>query len=436
MTEEKLEPLDEIIQKIKDYEEKHGLICLNCLLVKSRFDEIRNFIQQNKINIPKEEDLSKFEYLKYISSHFYKEFETNPEIKNQYASPLKHIGIKILEDEKLKHYLTRFDFFAKQDLIDAFSDWCADLGITIYDTSKIDKYSLDLYLIRRTPLLRTEAVVVRTGDEFNEENYKDTFYILNEASKMATWTVLVTTPLGVYNIGLDRLISDMEKLDTWLYVIDPLHSDIWGITKGGKSKNYDSDERDKYIEQLPKEPIRAPSKVVKISNYKFDDGISYNAKNFGLFELYSKDQMEEREEEHRENPKYREIFRNLMVIDKDNGLPMISYSSEEQPLDKVLISGFLTAMDNFVSELGGGSDTMKDINYKGLYVQASYGEYIKIALFLSESADKSLIERLNYLTNYLETHYGDEIKEFRESGSTTIFDIKKINPLFREILDI
>lgn len=431
-----MESLEESIQELKDnFERKHGLLCLNCLFNKSRFEEIEQFINEKGISIPDVEKPSKYDYLKGIAAHFYQEFQNNNEIQSKYKNPINYIGKIILKNEKLKNYLTRFDFFARQDLIDAFADWCADLGITVYDASKIDNKKIDLYLIRRTPLLRSEAVFVRTGAQLDEENYKNTFYLINEASKLATWTVFVTTPLGVYNIGLDRIVSDMEKLDAWLYVVNPLHKDIWGITKGGKGKDYDSDLRDQFIEKLPREPIRAPSKVINISNYEFDDNDSYKPKNFSLFEIFTQQEMEEIQEDSKIEHKYRDIFRNLMIIDKDTGLPLLSYSSEEQPLDKVLISGFLTAMDNFVSEIGGTS-SMKDINYKGLYVQAAYGKKIKAALFLSDPADTSLKERLNYLINYMETHYDDEIQEFRESGNASVIDEKKINPLIIEILDI
>ncbi|MFO7795621.1 MAG: hypothetical protein ACQERB_01950 [Promethearchaeati archaeon] len=432
-----MEPLNNNFQELKDnFEKKHGLLCLNCLFNKSRFEEIEQFIEKH--NIPTlESDVkpSKYDLLKSIASYFYQKYKDNAEIQSNYKDPLYYIGNKVLEDEKLKHYLTRFDFFARQDLIDAFSDWCADLGISVYDASKINNKNIDLYLIRRTPLLRSEAAFVRTGAQLDEENYKNTFYLINEASKLATWTVFVTTPLGVYNIGLERMVSDMEKLNTWLYVINPLHKEIHGITKGGKSKDYDSDLRDNFIEKLPKEPIRAPSKVIEISKYEFDDDISYKPKNYSLFEIFTEEEMQEIQEESKSEHKYRNIFRNLMIIDKDAGLPLISYTSEEKPLDKVLISGFLTAMDNFVSEIGGES-AMKDINYKGLYVQASYGKNIKAALFLSDPADKSLKERLNYLVNYIETHYNNEIQEFRKTGDTSNFDEKKINPLIIEILDM
>lgn len=429
--------IDEINEELRESSrENNGLICLYCLLLKSRFEEIQNFIKFHNIDIPDKEELSKLDYLKHINVHFYTLYNQNEDIKVKFKTVNHYIGEMIASDEKLGHYLTRFDFFAKQDLIEAFSDFCADLGISVYDSRKISSgVKSDLYLIRRTPFLRTETVFLKIGENLDEKEYKELFYLLNEASSVATWTVFVTTPYGAYKIGLERLIADMKKLNVWLYIVNPLHKKILGLTKGGKNKDYESSLRDSYIEKLPKEPIRAPSKVVKISNYDFNEGDSYDPDDFFLFESIPEKDFSEEELFPSEEPKYREIFRDFMVIDQNNGLPLISYSSEKEKLDKVLVSGFLSAMDSFIEEIGG-SNNLNEISYKGFYVQAAYGSFIKTALFLTDPADKSLKERLSYFIKSFETIYKNEIEEFEKTGDTAIFPEKQINRMIREILDI
>ena len=97
-------------------------------------------------------------------------------------------------------------------------------------------------------------------------------------------------------------------------------------------------------------------------------------------------------------PKYRNIFRNLIVMMKTTGIPMISYVSKINPIDQFLTSSFLSAMDTFVAELSEIESRMTEINYKGFFVQSIYGNLIKVACFLSEPADQSLKERLVYFT--------------------------------------
>jgi len=436
MTPENLSEGEEILRIIrKDVEGKFGIICLNCLMVRSRFKEIYDFMNKHNIAFPEGESLSKLDLLDYISIFFYKQYQKSPTLKKQFKTPIMYIGNFIITDDKLSDYLKRFDFISKQELIDAFADYCADYGISVYSTEEIKDYNIDLYLIKKKPFLRTEAVFVRTGAELTEENYKNMFYLINEASKLAIWTVFVTTPRGVCNIGYERLKRDMENLSAWMYVIDPIHQKILGIMKGKKSKVHDTSIRDEFIKKLPHEPIRTSSQVVKISKYHFKESESYNPKNFVMFELFPKEELILKDHAVTVKPKFKETFRNLMIIDKDSGLNILSYSSEEISMEKELISGFLSAMDSFVSEIGG-TTSMNEISYKGFYVHAAYGQLIKLALFLSKPAHKNLKERLAYLLNQFEEHYHDQILQFTKTGNTAVFDKDKIVELIKEILSV
>ena len=436
MTRENLSEAEEILRIIrKDVEGKFGIICLNCLIVRSRFKEIYDFMNSHDIPFPEGESLSKLDLLDYISIFFYKQYQKSPTLKKQFKTPIMYIGNFIITDDKLSDYLKRFDFISKQELIDAFADYCADYGISVYSTDKIKDYNIDLYLIKKKPFLRTEAVFVRTGAELTEENYKNTFYLINEASKLAIWTVFVTTPRGVCNIGYERLKRDMGNLNAWMYVIDPIHQKILGIMKGKKSKVHDTSIRDEFIKKLPHKPVRTPSQIVKISKYHFKESESYNPKKFVMFELFPKEELILKDHAVTVKPKFKETFRNLMIIDKDSGLNIISYSSEEISMEKELISGFLSAMDSFVSEIGG-TTSMKEISYKGFYVHAAYGQYIKFALFLSRPARKNLKERLAYLLNQFEEHYHDQILQFTKTGNTAVFDKDRIVELIKEILSV
>lgn len=430
-------PEDILGDILKENEGKFGILCLNCLIVRTRFKELEDFIHTYRISILPDKDLTKLDYLDSINIHFYKKYKEIDELKKLHPSCLDFIADMLFKDEKIKKYLSRFDFISKHELIDVFADYCADMGISVYDTSSVDesKYNLDLYLIKKKPLLKTEAVFVRTGPQMTEEEYKNTFYLLNEASKIAAWTVFVTTPIGVYNIGLQRLIFDMEKLNVWFYVVDPIHKRVLGITKGKKSKDHNTEIRDDYITKLPHEPIRAQSRVVKISNYEFNESDSYNPKKFVMYEILPKEEALEREQSLVRKPIYRDIFRTLLIIEKTSGLPFVNYSREDLNVDKELVSGFLNAMDSFVSEISG-AEGMDEINYKGLYIHAVHGKYVEVALFLSKPAKIGLKERLAYFLKDFEDRYDEEIQGFIRTGRTSYFDPEKIHPDIKDILDV
>ena len=428
------EILDQIIQ---ENEGKFGILCIDCLIVRTRFKELEEFVSKKEIEVPSDKQLTKLDYLDYIMIHYFKKMSENPDLREKFGDCLSLITDELLNDENIKKYLSRFDFIAKHELIEAFADYCADMGISVYDTSFIedDEFNTDLYLIKKKPFLRTEAVFVRTGSQMTKEQYKNTFYLLNEASKIATWIVFVTTPVGVYNIGLERLISDMEKLNVWFYAIDPVEQRVLGITKGKKSKDHESELRDDYLKKVPKEPIRAPSRLSKISDYEFSESDSYNPKRFTMYEILPKAIALEREKSIIRKPKYKDIFRTLLVIDKLSSLPLITHSREDLNVDKELVSGFLSAMDSFISELSGAGG-LSEINYKGFYITSEAGEYVKVALILSNPATKSLKERLVYFLKDFEDRYSEEIKLFSQTGNSKLFDKDIIIPDIKDILDV
>jgi len=438
MTEENGPSFDKIIEHIREevVDGRIGLICLNCILTKSRVDEITDFIERNNIKTPNKNVFTRLEYLKYICYHFYVIYQNNESIQETYRNPLSYIGKMVCSDKDLRYYLNSLDFIAKHDLIDVFADFCADLSITVYDAREIDdEFDNDLYLVRRTPLLRTELVYVRPGHLLDKRSYEALLKDIDNSNKLATWTVFVTTPAGLNRIGYEKLIRDMEKHNVWLYIIDPLRSSIYGITKGSKNKDYDSDLRDEYFKKLPREPIRAQSRLMEISKYKFEEGDSYKPKYFVEFELLSEVNHHKLVISPEEEPKYKDIFTTLLVMEKKAGIPIISYTKDENKKDDVMVSGFIKAMNDFIGQIGGSS-SMKEINYKGFYVQSAYGENIHVALFLKEPSDQSLKERLAYFVEFFEESYAEKIEEFAKKGDTMLFDEYEIIPKAREILSI
>ncbi len=426
---------NEIIHNIqKESGGKYGIFCLHCLITYNSFEELNEYMKKYNIEITKNTQ-TKTGYLKDLAVFYHNVYNNDSEIQKKYKNSSDLMGDTLLKDETLKENLKHFDFISKQELINIFSDFCADFGISVFIPAKTSDFSLDLYLTKRMPRLRTEAVFIRTGAELNESTYQETLDLIKEASNIAIWTVFVTTPAGVYKIGFEKLISDMKDLDVWLYVIDPLHRRVLGITKGKKSKVYNSDLSIEYIQKLHREPVRAPSQVVKFSKYHFKESESYKPKSFYMFGIIHTEGLEEIIEIPEEAHKYRDIFRNLMIIDIDSGVSVLAYSIKIGSIDDNLSAGFLTAMDNFVAELGGTSD-LREINYKGFFIQAGYGKYIKIALFLSEPSDLILKERLAYFIEQFEEKYQEQIKSFKKTGNVTYFDKNEVIKIAKDILKI
>ena len=431
----KIDP-EKIIKYIRSKsKQKYGILCINSLFTNCKIDDIIEFIERYRISVPQQESYTRLEYLKYIFAHFVSIYY-NTDIQKKWDTPLTYISEIVLNEQILHPYKICLDFIAKQDLIDIFADFCADLDITVYQVNNLNgdkKWDFDLYLTKKKPALSTEAVILRTGTEMNEKNYNDNLKALKYASKCASWSVFVTTPIGAYRIGLKRLIKDMESINSWLYIVDPGREQIFGIVKGKKNDLYDEGLRDELITSLPREPIRAASQVVQLSHYYFNESESYKTSDFGIYEILEEVDHNKLIIKPQKKPRFTKIFQDLMIIDKNSGTLMVSYSSKNFK-DQTLTSSFLSAMDTFVSQIGGIS--MEEINYKGFYVQAAYGKYTKIVTFLSEPASRSFKERLMYLNKTFERTYYNEILQFQNSGDIDLFNNGEIHSLIKEILDL
>jgi len=423
-----------VISHLKEKSErKVGLICLNYILISCKAEDLYNFAKKYGITLPKKDFITRLEFIKLIAIHLTKMFYST-DLQKRFKDPLEYLGYAIINQSVFKKYLNNLDFIVKQDLIDVFADFCADVGITVYNTLKNPlKPKMDMYLVRKKPMLRTESVFTLTGYDINAKSYLDTKSLIEESRKVSNWNVFITTPVGALKIGVRKLIFDMNHLNCWLYIVDPSRKLIFGVSKAKKNDEYNTEIRDNFIRSLPREPLRAPSQLIKLSDYHFDESNSFTPEDFRLFEIYEDFAHNKLILKEDDSPKYAERFRDLIIMEIVSGTPIVSYTSENFK-EQALASGFLAAMDSYVSQIGGTK--LEEISYKGFYVQAAYGKSTKLACFLSSPADKSLKDRLKYLIESFEEKYEELIEKFRLTGDTGLFDQKEIIPLIKEILNI
>ncbi|TFF89920.1 MAG: hypothetical protein EU548_05650 [Promethearchaeota archaeon] len=432
MTQKNKFNFENIISHLKETSErKVGLICLNYLLIDCKVDDLYEFARKYAMKLPEKDFIPRLEFIKIIAIHLTNMYYTTY-LQKKYENPLEHIGYTVIEDSNIKNHLKNLDFVVKQDLIDVFADYCADTGITVYNTESL-KPKMDMYLAMEKPTTKTEAVLLMTGFDINEDFYMEAQSLIKEANNVANSTLFVTTPMGALKIGIRKLIFDMKRLNCWLYIVDPSRKLIFGVLKAKKNNEFEVARRNEFIKNLPREPLRAPSRLIDFSDYTFSDFKSFNAGHFRLFEIYDNLEHNKLIVKEQEQPKYTAIFRDLIIIESVSGTPIVSYTSENFK-EQALTSGFLTAMDSYVSQIGG--TRLKEINYKGFYVQAAYGESTKLACFLSQPADKSLKDRLNHLIEGFEKKYSSLISEFRFSGNTNLFNQNEIISFIKEILSI
>ncbi len=419
---------------------KFGLVCINCILHNSTLDNLVIYLQKTNINLPESSLNIRSDLIYYIYDHFFTEFQNDKIIQQMYTDPVDFIGDKISKDPLFQIGMQKHDFIAKHELIDVFADYCADLGIITFEMDPMKDISsgMDLFLTKRVPLLKTEVVFVRTGHELENGAYnQDLLRDIEKASKKAIWTVFVTSSYGAYVVGLDRLVRDMEKLNVWLYVINPLHKYVYGITKGRKN-NTDDTLKVELESTLPAQPIRAPSQLGKISKYEFSERDSYTSKRFTTFTIFKSDifgmYFEKTESDH----KFRDIFRRILIIDPVSGINLFSMSNEEQKVDDSIVSGFLSAIDSFAYEIGTKKEGIKEkeINYQGFVVEIISGEILNVAILLTTPANQIFKERMKHFIHQFEFQYSDKITEYKKTNNVAVFPEQSIKKLAKDLLSI
>ncbi|MBD3353231.1 MAG: hypothetical protein GF364_17255 [Candidatus Lokiarchaeota archaeon] len=430
--------LDDLVDKInKNYSKKYGLLCINCVLNNMHITKLKNLIIDKGISIPDKDNITRIELIYYIYTYYYEKYENSKDIRKQFRDVVEYIGNSIIEYYNFHNQLLMYDFISKQELIDVFADYCADLEIMTFDVKQNSGNiaNMDLFLTKKlTVLLKTESVFVRTGHQLKKDYGSALLEDIRKAGQLTYWTVFVTSVAGALYIGLEKLIEDMENLNVWLYVIDPVHKTVFGVTKGKKNKT-ESDLQEHFESQLPKEPIRAPSQLGKISKYDFSERDSYNSKKFSLYSLSKEDLYKTPDLSKAEKGKYYDIFRSLILLDIDSGLNISGYSNEEKSADDMIISGFLSAIDSFATELGTKETKgIKEINYKGFIINSATGNLIKAALFLSEKSDKPLKQRLQFFVDYIEEKFKEGLIKFKQTGRAKEISQEEVVKIAKQIL--
>jgi len=108
----------------------------------------------------------------------------------------------------------------------------------------------------------------------------------------------------------------------------------------------------------------------------------------------------------------------MMIIHKERGLPMFSHAFSDVPIEETLISGFLSAISSFGSEIGQSVKSDKkgmfldELSYQQFRISMYEGKNIRTALLLLKPASRTLKEKMSAFNRAVETHFGDEIEKW------------------------
>ncbi|MHA1269331.1 MAG: hypothetical protein ACTSPY_06040 [Candidatus Helarchaeota archaeon] len=114
------------------------------------------------------------------------------------------------------------------------------------------------------------------------------------------------------------------------------------------------------------------------------------------------------------------IIKYIMIIYKISGIVVYSQAFGGIDLDEDLISGFLTAISSFGSEISKKDTDMKSITYQDFEIEIVDGINIKVALILNGKKIGIIKNLLKEFINIFETKNKDKIANWK--GDVSVFD--------------
>ncbi|MHA1381745.1 MAG: winged helix-turn-helix transcriptional regulator [Candidatus Helarchaeota archaeon] len=114
----------------------------------------------------------------------------------------------------------------------------------------------------------------------------------------------------------------------------------------------------------------------------------------------------------------------LMIIDKSSGLTIYEYNFTKESIDPDLISGFLTAIQSFGSEISKEETSITKLAYKNFEIALDDGEIIRAALILKGQPIEEIIKKIKHYIYEFEMKFNKELKNW--GGNIGLFKSSSI----------
>lgn len=117
-------------------------------------------------------------------------------------------------------------------------------------------------------------------------------------------------------------------------------------------------------------------------------------------------------------------IRHILIMDKESGLKLVSYSISGAEIDADLLSGFIQANITFSESEKvsfNGSQYMKnqqfyEFQYENFNILMKNGEFVRLCLILDHKASDNLRTDVSQFLREYEDLFNNEISDFRKSG--------------------
>ncbi|MDD1777987.1 MAG: tetratricopeptide repeat protein [Candidatus Helarchaeota archaeon] len=127
-----------------------------------------------------------------------------------------------------------------------------------------------------------------------------------------------------------------------------------------------------------------------------------------------------------------QILNYLIITKKISGIPLYQMNFIAAKFDTDLVSGFLSAIQSFGTEISKEKTTMEKLAYKDFKIFFQDGQFTRCALILRGEITELLLTKLKTFVAAFETKYHSLL--FRETANISLFS--KVDALINEYFDM
>lgn len=125
------------------------------------------------------------------------------------------------------------------------------------------------------------------------------------------------------------------------------------------------------------------------------------------------------------------ILQYLMIIEKNSGISLYEYNFTGSDLDPIIVSGFLTAIQYFGSEIAKEETAITKLAYKNFEIALDEKEKVRGAIILKGTPAESIIKKLEIFVAEFEKRFKNQL----ENWDKNISYFKKADDLIKRIFE-
>ena len=212
------------------------------------------------------------------------------------------------------------------------------------------------------------------------------------------------------NSRLNRLFPDLEVIDqisSWIETLEV------SFKVGDSIREKDSTRLQTNIQSWLNHLIRLARANIEIFAQTFkeqNDQITHFTFLLAELEKYNQKLIEK---------VIHKILIHIILIDTQSGLSLYNLNFQETQTDTDLMSGFLSAIQQFGAELSQETTSVKKIEYHGFEINLEDGNLTRAALILKGTGPEILRKNLVTYLREFEAKYGSLVQNFK--GDVTVF---------------